>query len=63
MQKLSLVVSSLDEARSVVELMWNEWGIRGEIEVIPMDGQVKIDVISEQDMTDLQLASLPGKRG
>lgn len=62
MQKFSLLLDSEDQARDVMRMMWNDWGIRGEMEMVPMDGRYKLDVVSEQDLTTQQFESLPGKR-
>lgn len=62
MQKFSLLVDSEDEARECVRLLWDEWGMRGEIELVPLEGQYKVDVVSEKDLTTAQLEKLPGKR-
>ncbi len=62
MQQFSLVLESKDEAHEVVSMLWNKLNIRGEIEVIPLEDKVKLDVISEKDLTPQQLEKLPGKR-
>lgn len=62
MQKFSLILTSEEEAESTIELLWNKMGIRGEIESIPMDGHIKLDIITEQDLSNAQLEKLPGKR-
>ena len=62
MQKFSLLVESESQAREVIDLMWNEWGIRGEMELVPLEGQYKLHVIAEKDLSPQQLEKLPGKR-
>ena len=62
MQKISVFLESEDKARDAIELLWNTWGIRGEIEMVPLEGQYKLDIISEKDLSSQQLEKLPGKR-
>lgn len=62
MQKISVFLESEDKARAAIELLWNTWGIRGEIEMVPLEGQYKLDIISEKDLSSQQLEKLPGKR-
>lgn len=62
MQKFSLMLESEEKAREVVDLLWNTWGVRGEIELVPLEGQFKLDIIAEKDLTNQQLEKLPGKR-
>ncbi|MHB1953608.1 MAG: hypothetical protein ACYCOU_07625 [Sulfobacillus sp.] len=62
MQQFSLLLESREEADQVVSMLWDKLSIRGEIEVIPLEGKVKLDVISEKDLTPQQLEKLPGKR-
>lgn len=62
MQKFSVLLETEDQAREVMNLLWNTWGIRGEMELVPMDGQFKLDVVSEKDLTTQQVEALPGKR-
>ncbi|MCY0877850.1 MAG: hypothetical protein OWU84_02750 [Firmicutes bacterium] len=62
MQKFSLLLDSEEKAREVIDLLWNRWGVRGEIELMPMEGQYKLDVITEKDLTNQQIEKLPGKR-
>lgn len=62
MQQFSLVLGSREEANDLVFTLWNKMNIRGEIEVIPLEDKVKLDVISEKDLTPQQLEKLPGKR-
>lgn len=62
MQKFSLVLDSEAQAREVMDLLWNTWGIRGEMEMVPLEGQFRLHVIAEQDLTAQQLEKLPGKR-
>lgn len=61
MQKFSLIVNSESEAETAVAAIWQTLKVRGEVGVIPLDGKFKIDVISEIDLTPLQIAQLPGK--
>ncbi|MDA8192428.1 MAG: hypothetical protein M0Z53_00325 [Thermaerobacter sp.] len=63
MQKFSLVLESFEKAEQATDLLWRQMGVRGEIEVIPLNGQVKVDVVSEKELTAAQLEKLPGKRG
>ncbi|MCY0897763.1 MAG: hypothetical protein OWU33_02305 [Firmicutes bacterium] len=62
MQKFSLLLESEEKAREVIDLLWNRWGVRGEVELVPLDGQYKVDVITEKDLTNQQMEKLPGKR-
>ncbi len=62
MQKFSILVETEAEARDAVHLLWDTWGVRGEIELVPMDGRYKLDIIAEKDLTSQQLEKLPGKR-
>lgn len=62
MQKFSLVVESEQECQDVIDQLWNRLGVRGELEVIPMEGKIKMDIISEKDLTAQQMEKLPGKR-
>ncbi len=62
MQQFSLVLESHEEADQAVTLLWHKMGIRGEIEVVPLEGKIKLDIISEKDLTPQQLEKLPGKR-
>ncbi|MCL5116366.1 MAG: hypothetical protein M1272_04365 [Firmicutes bacterium] len=62
MQKFSLLLDSEDQAREVMELLWNSWGVRGEMELVPLEDRFKLDVITEKDLTNQQLEKLPGKR-
>lgn len=62
MQKFSLLLESEEKAREVMDLLWNTWGVRGEMELLPMDGQYKLDVVSQKDLTPQQMENLPGKR-
>lgn len=62
MQKFSLQLESEQQAREVMNLMWNTWGVRGEMELVPLEGQYKLHVIAEKDLTAQQLEKLPGKR-
>lgn len=62
MQKFSLLLESEDKARETLDLLWTLMGGRGEIELVPMEGQYKLHVIAEQDLTVQQLEKLPGKR-
>ena len=62
MQKFSLMLESEDKAREAVDLLWNTLGVRGEIELMPLEGQYKIHVIAEKDLTAQQFEKLPGKR-
>lgn len=62
MQKFSLMLESEDTAREAVDLLWNTLGVRGEIELMPLEGQYKIHVIAEKDLTPQQFEKLPGKR-
>jgi hypothetical protein len=61
MQKFSISVNSEEELEKAVETIWQTLGVRGEIGVIPMEGKFKIDVISETDLTPLEIAQVPGK--
>jgi hypothetical protein len=61
-QQFSLVVESKAKARELIALMWDTWGVRGEIALIPLTEQVKVDVISEKEIAAAQLDKLPGKR-
>jgi hypothetical protein len=61
-QKFSLLLESEEKAREVIDLLWNRWGVRGEVELVPLDGQYKVDVITEKDLTNQQMEKLPGKR-
>jgi hypothetical protein len=60
-QHFSLVVDKegLDAA---IDQIWNRLKVRGELQVRPMDGKFRIDVISERDLSAAQLDKLPGKR-
>ncbi|AEJ39248.1 hypothetical protein TPY_1058 [Sulfobacillus acidophilus TPY] len=62
MQQFSVILESREQALEVVDLLWNRWGVRGEIGILPLDGHVKVDVVSEKDLTPQQLDKLPGKR-
>lgn len=62
MQQLGLILDSQEEADRAIDLLWNTLGVRGEIFVIPMDDKIKLDVISEQDLSIAQLDKLPGRR-
>jgi hypothetical protein len=62
MQKFSLLLESEEQARGAMDLLWNTWGIRGEMEMVPLEGQFKLHVIAEKDLTAQQLEKLPGKR-
>ena len=62
MQKFSLVVDSESKAREAIDLIWNTWEVRGEIELVPWEGQFKLYVIAEKDLSPQQLEKLPGKR-
>ncbi|PSR20435.1 MAG: hypothetical protein C7B45_15010 [Sulfobacillus acidophilus] len=62
MQKFSLLLESEEQARTAMDLLWNTWGVRGEIEMVPLEGQFKLHVIAEKDLTAQQLEKLPGKR-
>lgn len=62
MQKFSLLLESESQAHDAMELLWNTWGIRGEIELVPMEGQYKLHVIAETDLSAQQFETLPGKR-
>lgn len=62
MQKFSLLLESEAKAREALDLLWNAMGVRGEIELVPMEGQYKVHVISEKDLTPQELEKLPGKR-
>ncbi|MDA8207272.1 MAG: hypothetical protein M0Z36_14515 [Thermaerobacter sp.] len=62
MQKFSVQFDSERQAREVMDLLWNTWGVRGEVEFMPLQGQFKLHVIAEKDLTAQQLEKLPGKR-
>lgn len=62
MQKWSLLFESEQLAQETVELLWDRWGVRGEIELVPLEGQFKLDIIAETDLTGQQIEQLPGKR-
>jgi hypothetical protein len=61
-QKFSLQLESQEQARELLDLLWDSWGVKGEIELVPMEGQCKLHVIAEKDLTAQQLEKLPGKR-
>jgi ferredoxin-NADP reductase len=63
MQHFSLTVDTEDQVREVMERLWNHLRIRGEVQIRPLDGKFRLDVISERDLTPAQLERLPGKRG
>lgn len=62
MQKFSLMLESQNQAEEVLHLIWDTWGVRGEIEVVPMEEQYKVHVIAEKDLSVQQLDKLPGKK-
>lgn len=62
MQQFSLVVQTPQEAQAAVDMLWNRLMVRGEVAVVPLDERVKIDVVSEKELTPAQLEQLPGKR-
>ncbi|NMP22842.1 hypothetical protein [Sulfobacillus harzensis] len=62
MQKFSLMLDSEQAAREVMDLLWDKWGVRGEMELVPMEGHYKLDVVSEKDLSPQQMEKLPGKR-
>ncbi len=61
MQKFSLMVGTEEEVSSAITLIWRTLGVRGEVGVVPLEGKYKIDVISEADLTPLQISQLPGQ--
>jgi hypothetical protein len=63
MQYFSLTVDTEDQVRDVMDRLWNILRIRGEVQIRPLDGKFRLDVISERDLTAAQLERLPGKRG
>ncbi len=62
MQKFSLIVDSESKAQEAIDLIWEQWGVRGEIELVPLDDQLRLHIIAEQDLSAQQLDKLPGKR-
>lgn len=62
MQKFSLIVESLEQAHQATQELWDKIGVRGEVELHPMDNSVRIDIVSEKDLTERQRELLPGKR-
>ncbi len=61
MQKFHLVVNTEEEAQRAVATIWQSLKVRGEVGMFPLDGKFRIDVISESDLTPLQISQLPGK--
>lgn len=62
MQYFGLIVDSAQDVEAAVDRLWNQWRVRGEIQVRRLDGKFKIDVIAERDLSAAQLEKLPGKR-
>ena len=61
MQKFSLMLDSQGDVKQALEKVWHTLRVRGEVAVIPMDGKFRVDVISESDLTPLEVSQLPGK--
>jgi hypothetical protein len=61
MQHFSVVVEA-DALEEALTRIWDKLQVRGEMQVRPLDGRFRIDVISERDLTPAQLEKLPGKR-
>ncbi len=61
MQKISWMVDNQNAADEVVDLIWNQFRVRGELSVVPLDGKIKIDLISEQELTPAQVQKVPGQ--
>ncbi|MBX5466412.1 MAG: hypothetical protein K6U14_02805 [Firmicutes bacterium] len=62
MQQFSLLVDDLKTAEAIVQRLWHELGVRGEVALVPLDRAVKVDVISEVDLPEDLVDQLPGKR-
>ncbi len=61
MQRVSITVDQESERQQVMDLLWHQFGIRGEVQVRPLDGRFRLDIIAERDLTADELARLPGK--
>lgn len=62
MQHFGVLVDNESQLNDVLTRLWDKWEVRGEIQVRRLDGKLKIDVISERDLSPTQLDKLPGKR-
>lgn len=61
MQRLTVTVDQESESQRVLALLWNQFGIRGEVQVRPLDGRYRLDIIAERDLSADEMARLPGK--
>lgn len=63
MQRVSITVDREAECRQIVDRIWGEFGVRGEVQVrrLGADGKFRIDVIAERDLTTEEWNQIPGK--
>ncbi len=63
MQHLTFALETWEEANRLKDMLWNDYSVRGELEMIPQEnGRYRLMAISEKDLTAEQLAALPGKQ-
>ncbi len=55
------MVDSQNAAKEAVDLIWNQLRVRGELSIVPLDGKIKIDLISEKELTAAQVQKVPGQ--
>ncbi len=62
MQHLIFSVDSRSQAIALKDMIWDQFGVRGEIELISQEHEkYRVNVISEISLTTSQLEKLPGK--
>jgi hypothetical protein len=55
-------VDSRDAAIALKDMIWDQFGVRGEVELIPQEHEkYRVNVISEKTLSTSQLEKLPGK--
>ncbi|MCL4318574.1 MAG: hypothetical protein M1596_01555 [Firmicutes bacterium] len=62
MQHLTFSVDSHQKAIELKDMIWDQIGVRGEVELIMQEhDKYRVNVISEKALTTAQLDKLPGK--
>ena len=62
MQHLTFSVDSHQKAIELKDMIWDQIGVRGEVELIMQEHEkYRVNVISEKALTTAQLEKLPGK--
>jgi hypothetical protein len=61
-QRITLTVDREQDGEAVVDRVWRQLRVRGEVQTRRLDGKLRIDLIVERDLSDAELNSIPGKR-